>query len=474
MERTGKLNDRQAETLRLIGSGSDLSDDEHVKLRITARALESRGLVSISRRTGRWRATLTDAGRHYLEHGGHPDAVDEPPTDRTGSRKRRAPGTGSRVVPDQREKSEPRKVRPATRDERRGDAVALIERLEQERTVNLFHLSETEYSRWRKTIDYAKRHGLVPDGHSIERNKTVRDGMSIRLVSAIHPNATRKSAVGLPPVPVPGRLHRPHPVVSRLRDGDDQLAMPKDLRRRSLLLLQAIVTAALERGWKVSNRPKEQRAHRTYHQRVHGRHEGVVCIGIDGFTYEVTIDQEFPQSANPVKAQTLKIELPYARASGRRVWADRKTAALDDRLPEILEGLADRAVEDRERVIAEEREKAERRRRWEAAMSRAEERAIEHHYAEILDGQAQAFERSRRLGRYCDRLEQRIADDDSGSPEAASATAWLAWARTYAESLDPFGTLPTMPAAPEFGPRDLEPFLDGWSPYGPEGRRNRW
>lgn len=40
--------------------------------RLTARALETRRLVQVKGRGPRWHATLTDAGRHYLEHGEYP------------------------------------------------------------------------------------------------------------------------------------------------------------------------------------------------------------------------------------------------------------------------------------------------------------------------------------------------------------------------------------------------------------------
>jgi hypothetical protein len=40
--------------------------------RLTARALATRRLVSIKGRGPRWHADLTDAGRHYLEHGEYP------------------------------------------------------------------------------------------------------------------------------------------------------------------------------------------------------------------------------------------------------------------------------------------------------------------------------------------------------------------------------------------------------------------
>ena len=53
MERTAPLNERQLEILRLIGDGNDLSGSESVGFRNTARALQSRGLVTVSKVGGR-------------------------------------------------------------------------------------------------------------------------------------------------------------------------------------------------------------------------------------------------------------------------------------------------------------------------------------------------------------------------------------------------------------------------------------
>jgi len=54
----------------------------------TAIALQGRRLVTAGVRAGAWQAKLTDAGRHYLEHGCHPPGLwREPP-----SRDRRAAG----------------------------------------------------------------------------------------------------------------------------------------------------------------------------------------------------------------------------------------------------------------------------------------------------------------------------------------------------------------------------------------------
>ena len=47
---------------------------------------------------------------------------------------------------------------------------------------------------------------------------------------------------------------------------------------------------------------------------------------------------------------------------------------------------------------------------------------------------------------------------------------WLAWARAYADEIDPTIGLVAGPEEVEPGPEDLRPYLGRWSPYGPESR----
>jgi hypothetical protein len=51
--------------------------------------------------------------------------------------------------------------------------------------------------------------------------------------------------------------------------------------------------------------------------------------------------------------------------------------------------------------------------------------------------------------------------------ERADATAWIEWARQYAEQLDPLGKRLAVPEDRRFTSDDLKPFLGGLSPYGP-------
>jgi hypothetical protein len=79
MVRVSSLNERQRSTLRLIGGGGDLSGDERVGLRITARSLASRGLVKVRRASGKWQAAITDAGRRVLDQDAQPEGASPSP-----------------------------------------------------------------------------------------------------------------------------------------------------------------------------------------------------------------------------------------------------------------------------------------------------------------------------------------------------------------------------------------------------------
>ena len=64
-----RLNDTQTAVLRWVADGQPDGAATNPQ-RLTARALSNRRLVKIKGRGPRWRAELTDAGRHHLESTG--------------------------------------------------------------------------------------------------------------------------------------------------------------------------------------------------------------------------------------------------------------------------------------------------------------------------------------------------------------------------------------------------------------------
>ncbi|MCJ1678248.1 hypothetical protein MTF65_13000 [Streptomyces sp. APSN-46.1] len=185
-------------------------------------------MATIKRSGGEVHAQVTTAGTFYIQNGHHPDN----PAHAGEKKIAKEGGTGG-------SRSVSYGDRPLARA-RRVKATDLAERLVTERRVTITQPDEPTVTEWRRVIDYAKRHSLVPEGKRIERVRMWNRDLQISLVEGPHPNSLRQEPNGAPPVPVPAQLRSPHPAVATLRDDEGRLVMPAALRRRSLLLLQGL------------------------------------------------------------------------------------------------------------------------------------------------------------------------------------------------------------------------------------------
>lgn len=206
--------------------------------------------------------------------------------------------------------------------------------------------------------------------------------------------------------------------------------IPPVLRRRSLLMLQALAAEAMWRGYEI------RRGRLSY-----SRREGGVDVVVDGFAHAVTVRQEFPQSTNPERSARLVVELDHGRSgqSGRPGrWRDRKDRVLEDALGLILGEIEARVLEDAQRREIEERAKAERAVRWRAAVEEAKARAVRDQLAEVLREEAERWREAAVLGEYCTALERRLGELGVAMDESAldSARRWLEWAYGYARAID--------------------------------------
>lgn len=371
-----------------------------------------------------------------------------------------------------------------TAQRRRTEATKLVERLVADRLVVIKAPTDGEIAHWRKTVDFAKRHNLVPDGHHIEKiRQWNRDrDLHIRLVKGNHAN-TKRETPDLPRVAVPDSLRSPHPVVANLRDDSGRLVMPQNLRRRCLLILQGLAAEATRRGHKITEHPVLKHQHNRYYgysrdrdRPPYSRREGELNVVVNGFSYPVTIQQVSPQSEDSEKAQRLVIELSPYRSEGRQCrWADGKLRLAEDGLAALIREVETRAVEEQQRQLDEERTKAVRKVRWEQAMQVASQKAIEAHYAKALESQIERWQRAKELREYQQALEHRLATPRSTDRDLSATREWLDWIKQHITRTDPTEKLPAMPPAPELRHEDLTPYLNGWSPYGPEAHPgNHW
>jgi hypothetical protein len=432
------LNERQRALLERLAAGEKTGAWASGEWR-SAYALRDRGLLTVGKSGEDIHVEVTAAGRFYLRHGRHPhdptyagdgvQAVSVGSSVPTKSGARRE-ATGRKRSPM------PHNERPVARA-RRAKAQELVARLVAEGRVRFADPDDDEVAEWRRIVDYAKRHGLEPQGRRIEKVRFGTRGLEMFLAEGPHPNSrSQRPKADASVVPVPSRLSHLHPAVAALRDNDGQLDIPPVLRRRSFLMLQALAAEAVRRGHEV-------RQGRSYYS----RREGGVEVVVGGFACTVSVRQEFPQSTNPERSARLVVELDHGRSGPSGRWRDRKARVLEDALGTILGKIEARALEDVQRRESKERTRAEREGRWRTSMEEAKKRAVRDRLAEVLREEAGRWQEAAVLGDYCDALERRLAESSSTEDEPAleSARHWLEWAREFVCAINPLNRLPEMP-----------------------------
>lgn len=138
-------------------------------------------------------------------------------------------------------------------------------------------------------------------------------------------------------------------------------------------------------------------------------------------------------------------------------WGDGKRGALVKKLPAVMEEIARRHEEALQERIESERKAAEQQRLWQIAVEEAKVLLRESHRAEVLAHQAASWRRANDLRDYVRAMETAVeCAEDSVEPGALN---WIRWARDYANRLDPLEKPISLPEDPEPTDEALEPFL---------------
>lgn len=186
MKRWARLNERQLELLRTIAAGQDDLKEVWSEVALSAQALQSRGLVKLTRSAGARQAEVTDAGRFYLEHGHHPD---RPSRDQARSRPTAAGPERAERSNDERDPVEVgvgHVLSPAM-----DEAVTnLFDRLDAGGgTLRIAEPDRESRARWRRVIHAAKAGARVPAGYHLRHRGRDRGDLVIELVKGDHPQA---------------------------------------------------------------------------------------------------------------------------------------------------------------------------------------------------------------------------------------------------------------------------------------------
>jgi hypothetical protein len=214
------LTEKQVGVLRWISDGCPegvMPDEFH---RISAAALRGRGLVKTSGRGRTWKATITLAGREYLEK------VDssEPPI--------------------------PRRPNVSVTQQLVDDVIAAGGVMRVPRRG--WH--DPDRVDYESRAQIAQRLGKVPDGKRLVLTYHQTE-LEIRLEDAAVP-----TRVDLTPVAVPNRIGRYHQAAREFRSRSDRHEISRDELPRTTRIVHAIAVEADRRGWKVSvpGEPKER------------------------------------------------------------------------------------------------------------------------------------------------------------------------------------------------------------------------
>src|SRR5690349_6656124 len=110
MYRWSPLNDRQLALLTRLGGGTDPVTSANPELAVTARALKSRGLITLRQQGGKSQAGITDDGRFCLGRAHQPD---RPERGRRKQRQVAAEPKSEAAAPPRQRATPPPEAKPA-------------------------------------------------------------------------------------------------------------------------------------------------------------------------------------------------------------------------------------------------------------------------------------------------------------------------------------------------------------------------
>lgn len=439
-----RLSQKQVDTLEWIKGGSPSSGTSNdIGRRIVARSLERRGLVKIEGHGATWSAAITTAGLAW--HEAHP----EPKSGDTG-----VDDLIGRVVA-----ADGRLEIPAGRDDF----------LAHKELVRLSDHSPNRPRGWRLQ--------LRSSGPWADRREEV--------VLVRH----FEDLVEATPVPIPGNVTRYHPTVKAFLADRDWQSISKEHLGRAARILQAIVNEAPRRGLDILTVEGAKSGMDPHAARALDRCR--LAIRTPEGAYGIRIQELSKRSDKRVEPRRwgqrrtrpewlearhtefvstgnleLRVYGPGASYDGDR-YPDAKTISVEDRLPRLFRALEIYRLQAEWRMLEREREAGHQRSRWEAAMALARERYEEQVRWQTFEQRSRDWQALIRHREFLVAL--REAASTYRGPGRDVIVAHLDFAESRLDGLDPTIHLElVLPAIPDPKPEDLKPFLEGWSPHGPD------
>lgn len=489
------VNRRQLDVLRWIGERCPeraWPDETH---KITSRALETRGLVAVTRRGGSWAAVITEAGQHFLDHGDYPAATSSAGQATSSSS---ASGSSSASLPSRTAPSRPPvttpaeaaapppppRAQPARSPQLLGAEQVLDQVMAAGGRVDLVKVAFEA-----REVEVAARRAHNRPPNRILRFESYGGRLERRYVAYLEEDFSAQ--VALLPVPVPERVSKPNPAVAAYKVDVDRQMVSRSSLGRAVRVLQGLAAEAVRRGHVVTAAASPRDRYDSDFRR--SLQAGQMEITIADHTYGVLIEEKAGKGGQrhdymsrhhdklprwqqvrqfsfvPTGHLSLTIASASARDGRRVTFADGARSTVEDKVGNLLWELEVRALEDA-RTQERARQAAEqRRRRWEDAMAAAKQELVRSHRRKRLLAEAEAWSRAGLLRSYVADMTRVVEAMDAGK-ERDRAEEWLAWSRTPAMAEDPLAGELQLPTPPEPTAENLKPFLGGWSFYGPDSR----
>lgn len=443
----------QYDLLKWVADGCPDGVYDGTSHRVSARSLHNRGLIQVAGRSKTWTAKTTPQGTRILQEQ-----------------------TKRVEVARQRERQEAQARAEREREQQllRARAIEVLDavvaaggRLELGADVNDRGIEQIE--------EFLAREGLLPVGQRLTHEPTRMDP-TLGVTAYLEPDFT--ALTPLKDFKIPRQLRDPHPAVVAFQD--KRAYVSKKQIPRTARFLQAIVSAATEMGWKVSQPRGAYTGHREVSPDLALRlpsSEVVVTVreldqrGRTGFAF--TAGTEYY-----TRVQTTTANKGFL-ASGRleliltKTWEqqpilslrDTDEATLEEQLPtfiqrlEIFEAKAHWAREEKVRR-AEIREV-----RWHEVRKEAFAALTQQRNAEKLRDELTRRDAAAAMREYADEIDAITTQSTDFDSEAAHE--WANWIRQHAEATDPLNGPLHIVQVTSCSHEELRPHMNGWSTYGP-------
>ncbi|MGN2640661.1 hypothetical protein ACTD5D_31720 [Nocardia takedensis] len=444
----------QFELLTWIADGCAEGVYEGTSHRVSARALHNRGLVLVEGQGKNWAATITPKGTKLLEE--HAARIE-------AARERQLREEVARAESERK------------RQERRKHAVEMLEavvaaggRLELGPDVESHRVAEI--------ADLLARERLLPPEQRLAQEPTLMDPV-LGVTVYLEPDFAALTSPRA--IEVPQQIRDPHPAVDVFRDKRAYVSKPQIAR--AARILQALVSAALEMGWKVP-----AKAASTYT----GREEAGADLSLKLPSQEIVVTvRELDERGRGGRAFTSDTDY-YTReqrtranrnfvGSGRleltltKAWEqqpiltlrDTREHTLDEQLPTLIRTLEIAEKEAEWKRKEEARRSKIRELRWEQVKKAAFVELAYERNAEQLRDQLTQRDAAAAMRDYADEIVARAARLEPSDAQAAHE--WADWIRRHAERTDPiYGPLAVL-RVESCGHEELQPHMNGWSTHGP-------